>query len=880
MKNLEKTYDPKQFEDRIYKAWEDAEAFVARANSGKKPYTISMPPPNVTGVLHMGHAMNNTLQDIVIRWKRMSGYEALWVPGTDHASISTEAKVVEKVRAEGTTKQELGREKFLEKAWEWTHEYGDNIVNQLKKLGVSCDWSRQRFTLDEGLSKAVHKVFVDYYNEGLIYQGDRIVNWCPSCETAISDAEVDHVDENGHLWYISYPVKDSDESLTIATTRPETLLGDLAVAVNPEDERYTHLVGKTLILPLVGREIPIVADEYVDMEFGTGSVKITPSHDPNDFEVGERHDLGQCVVITETGKIAEGYGEYSGKDRYVARKMMLKDLEEQGFLTKTEDYSHAVGHCERCNTVIEPLLSKQWFVKMEDLAKPAKEAVASGKLKLIPERFDKIYYNWLDNIKDWCISRQLWWGHRIPVWYCQDCGHVIVQEDTPTSCPECGSKHLEQDPDTLDTWFSSALWPFSTLGWPEQTEDFKYFFPTNTLMTGYDIIFFWVIRMVFSSIHETGEIPFDHVYFNGLVRDAEGRKMSKSLGNGIDPLEVIDKYGADALRFTIVTGNAPGNDTRFSEERVTASRNFANKLWNATRFVLMNLEDDETYDLQKANLEIEDLWILSRFNKTAKTINENLEKFEIGLAAAALYDFTWFQFCDWYIEFTKSRLNGEDKDRRYAAQATLNYVLNGVLRLMHPYMPYITEEIWGFLPQTEGQIIRADFPQYDASNDHPEEEEAIDLIVTAITAIRNQRQEKNIPMGKKAPVQIYAQDAAVRETVKNLSYEFENLASASAVEIFEEDPMTDNAIPIVLEKCKIYLPLEGLVDYEKELQKLEKELENLDGEIKRASAKLANESFTSKAPEAVVQKEVDKKNSAEAMRVELLASIEEVKRHL
>ncbi len=880
MKNLEKTYDPKQFEDRIYQAWEEDGDFIADATSGKKPYTIVMPPPNVTGNLHLGHAMNNTLQDILIRWKRMSGYEALWVPGTDHASISTEAKVVEKIRQEGHNKEEMGREKFLEEAWKWTKEYGGNINKQLRKLGVSCDWSRERFTLDDELSKAVNYVFIKLYNEGLIYRGDRIINWCPSCGTAISDAEVDHHDDHGHIWHIKYPVKDSDEFVTIATTRPETMLGDLAVAVHPDDDRYKHIVGKHLILPLVGREIPVITDTYVDMDFGTGCVKITPSHDPNDFYVGERHDLGQCIVIEEDATISAGYEPYSGLDRYEARKRMIKDLEDQGYLDHVEDHDHAVGHCERCSTVIEPLLSKQWFVSMAEMIKPARDAVASGDITLVPKRFDKIYYNWTDNIRDWTISRQLWWGHRLPVWYCQDCGEIIVQEDVPTSCPACGSTKLEQDPDTLDTWFSSALWPFSTLGWPDKTADFDKFFPTDTLVTGYDIIFFWVIRMIFSSLHHTGQIPFDHVYFTGLIRDEQGRKMSKSLGNGIDPLDVIDEFGADALRFTLVTGNSPGNDMRFSEDRVRANRNFANKLWNATRFVLMNLEEGKTYDYDRKDLELEDRWILSKLNTAKAQIHKNLENFEIGLAAGEIYEFIWFVFCDWYVEFVKPRLYGDDENRKNVALGVLSDVLAQSVSLLHPFMPFITEEIWQTLPGVEGKIIHAAYPLANDEDTFEEAEEAIDLAIEAITAIRNERQSRDIAPNKKSPVLFYAASEGVRAMLDQISYEFKNLASASEVEVLTEEPSLDNAATIIHDQMKIYLPLDGLIDYEAELAKLEKELENAQQEALRAEKKLANKGFTDKAPEAVVKKEEEKLESNRKLIAEVEQTIAEVKRKM
>ena len=877
MQNLEKTYDPKQFEERIYRSWEEDGDFIADAKSDKKAYTIVMPPPNVTGNLHLGHAMNNTLQDILIRWKRMSGYEALWVPGTDHASISTEAKVVDRIKKEGTSKEELGREGFLKKAWEWTEEYGGNINRQLRKLGVSCDWSRQAFTLDEGLSKAVGHVFVKMYEEGLIYRGDRIINWCPSCGTAISDAEVEHLDEHGQIWHIRYPVKGEDRFVTIATTRPETMLGDLAVAVHPEDDRYRDLVGRTLVLPLVGREIPVIADEYVDREFGTGCVKITPSHDPNDFLVGSRHGLGQCIVIEGDGSISEGYAPYSGLDRYEARKRIVADLEAGDFLVAVEDHDHAVGHCERCGTTIEPLLSKQWFVSMQDLIKPAREAVDSGEISLVPKRFDKIYYNWTDNIRDWTISRQLWWGHRIPVWYCRDCGEVIVQTEAPEVCPSCGSRQLDQDPDPLDPWFSSALWPFSTLGWPDKTDDFDNFFPTDTLVTGYDIIFFWVIRMVFSSLHHTGEIPFDHVYFTGLIRDELGRKMSKSLGNGIDPLEVIEEYGADALRFTLISGNSPGNDMRYSEDRVRANRNFANKLWNATRFVLMNLEEGETAGWQDSDLELEDKWILSKLNKAKAQIDKNLANFEIGLAAGEIYEFIWFVFCDWYVEFVKPRLYGEDETRKKTARAVLSSVLSQAVRLLHPFMPFITEEIWQKLPYEEGKVIHAEFPVEDGRA-YPEEERAIDIAIEAITAIRAERQSRNIAPSKRSKLIFFSENPQIIDVLKTIEYEFENMAYASEVVIQTEDPALENAAIIVQENMKIYMPLGDLIDYEEEMKKLAKDLDKTRQEIDRAEKKLSNRGFTDKAPEAVVQKERDKLEGLKKMLVDLEAAIEEVKK--
>lgn len=883
MINLDKTYDPKSFEDRIYKKWEENGDFIADAKSSKPSFTIAMPPPNVTGKLHMGHAMNSTLQDIMIRWKRMTGYEALWVPGTDHASISTEAKVVEKLKKEGKTKEDVGREKFVEECWKWTEQYGGDIRKQLRKLGVSCDWSRERFTLDEGLSRTVYKVFKDLYDQGWIYRGDRIVNWCPNCRTAISDIEVDYEDENSHLWYVKYPIKGEEgKYCMIATTRPETIFGDLAIAVNPEDDRFKDLVGKTAIVPIVNREIPIIADEYVDMEYGTGCVKITPSHDPNDFLVGQRHDLGQLKCIDEDARILPGFGKFSGMDRYEAREAFVEALEEGGYLDHTEELVHAVGHCSRCNSDIEPLLSKQWFVKMDDYIKGAKEALDNNEVHLVPPRFEKIYRNWVDNIHDWTISRQLWWGHRIPVWYCDDCGEIIVREDPegPESCPSCGSKNIHQDPDSLDTWFSSALWPFSILGWPEETDDYKKFYPTDVLMTGYDIIFFWVIRMIFSAKHFTGKSPFSHVYFNGLVRDEEGRKMSKSLGNGIDPLKVIDEYGADALRFTLVTGNTPGNDTRFSEKKVMASRNFANKLWNATRFVLMNLEDGKEYKVDLEKLEIEDQWILTSLHRLIKSVNDNLDRFEIGLAAAALYDFIWFKFCDWYIEFAKPRLYGEDEERGDLARGVLCQVLSAIVRLLHPFMPFITEEIWQTLPFTDSELIKASYPKAEDYPEFPRESEAMDLAVSAIVAIRNERQQRGISQSKKGPVYFYSADERVRSLLKDIDYEFINLASASEVKILDQEPGLENTATIVLDKMKVFLPLKGLVDFDAEYKKLSKSLEEAQNNLKRSEKKLANPGFMGNAPEAVIQKEKDKKERIESLIPELEKSLEEVKKIL
>ncbi len=880
LENLPKTYNPKDFEDRIYQYWNDNGHFVAHIDENKKPFTIMMPPPNVTGSLHMGHALNNTIQDILIRWKRMEGYSALWLPGTDHASISTEARVVNKIKSEGKTKEGLGREGFLEEAWDWTHKYGNTIKNQLKKLGVSCDWTRDRFTLDEGLSKAVEEVFIRLYEKGLIYRGDRIINWCPSCRTAISDAEVEHEDSKGSIWHIRYPIKDSEEYIVIATTRPETMLGDLAIAVNPEDERYKDLIGKTAILPLMDREIPIIADEYVEMEFGTGAVKITPSHDPNDFEVGERHGLGQCIIMNEDATISENGGVYQGLERYEARKKIVEDLKERGYLVEIKDHDNAVGHCERCSTVVEPLISKQWFVKMEPLAKPALEAYEKGELNFIPPRFGKVYANWLENIRDWCISRQLWWGHRLPVYYCNDCDEIMVARTRPEKCTKCGSSDLYQDNDTLDTWFSSALWPFSTLGWPENTEDLQYFFPTDVLVTGYDIIFFWVVRMVFSSIEQMGEIPFKDVFLTGLVRDSQGRKMSKSLGNGIDPLEVIHEYGADALRFTLVTGNTPGNDMRFYMERVEANRNFANKLWNATRFVLMNLDEEVSKDqINFDSLEEEDRWILSKLNETIKEATENLDKYEIGLAAGKIYDFIWDEYCDWYIEMVKSRLYGEEGLSKKTAQIVLLYVLKDILKLLHPFMPYITEEIWQHLPDNEEPLILSSWPRYRDELNFQESERAIELIKSGIKGIRNARAEMNIIPSKKSKQIFVTRDEEIKDILNKGKRYFLNLASAEEIELREsKDGIGEDNISVVLDRCEVYLPLKDLIDFEKEIERLEKEKEKLEGEIKRAAGKLANEGFVKKAPEKLVLEEKEKKKKYEEMLEKVLERLESLRK--
>ena len=872
MKNLEKNYNPKDFEDKIYKIWENEGYFKGVIDNDKKPFTIVMPPPNVTGNLHLGHALNNTIQDILIRKNRMDGYSALWVPGTDHASIATEAKVVSKLKEEGKSKESLGRDGFLEASWDWTREYGGNIKNQLKKLGVSCDWSREAFTLDDNLTEAVEEVFIKMYNDDLIYQGDRIVNWCPNCHTAISDIEVVHEDESGHFWNIRYKFKDSDDYIVIATTRPETLLGDLAVAVNPDDERYTDIVGKTLILPLVNREIKVIADSYVDMEFGTGIVKITPSHDPNDFEVGARHELGQCVVIDEDAKIVEGYGKYSGLDRYEARKLIIEDLEKIGQLDSVKEHEHAVGHCERCHTTVEPLISKQWFVKMDKLAKLALDAYKNEEIRFIPKRFEKVYLNWLENIRDWCISRQLWWGHRLPVYYHNETGEVVVARKNPD--PE----KYTQDPDTLDTWFSSALWPFSTLGWPNETEDLKYFFPTNVLVTGYDIIFFWVIRMVFSSLYNLGEVPFKDVYLTGLVKDSQGRKMSKSLGNGIDPIEVIDQYGADALRFALITGNTPGNDSRFYMEKVEANRNFCNKLWNASRFVFMNVEDD-VKNINDVELQIEDKWIISSLNDVIDEVSTNLNKYEIGIAAEKIYDFTWNVFCDWYIELVKPRLYGDDSILKESAISVLIYTLTNVIKLLHPFMPYITEEIYSYLPNKNDMLINETWPKYSETKSYKNEEQIIDKLVESVISIRNSRQEMNIAPKKQSDIYILTSDKSLEEDFKQLESLFRSSVSINEYKV-NEDISEDNNIVIVKDSYKIIIPLNDLIDYSKELERLEKELNTAKSELKRAESKLNNEGFLKGAPEALVEKEKEKVEKYSHLIDDINNSISSIKENM
>ena len=848
-KELAKAYEPHEVEERIYEFWMNGKYFHAEVDSKKKPYTIVIPPPNITGQLHMGHALDETLQDILIRFRRMQGYSALWLPGTDHASIATEAKIVEAMKQEGVTKEDIGRDGFMKRAWEWKEKYGGTIISQLKKLGSSCDWDRERFTLDEGCSKAVKEVFVKLYNEGLIYRGERMINWCPNCKTSISDAEVDFAEKDGNFWHIRYPLADGSGYLNLATTRPETMLGDTAVAVHPEDERYQHLIGKMLILPLVGREIPIVADTYVEQDFGTGVVKITPAHDPNDFEVGLRHNLPVINIMDESGIINENGGEYQGMDRLDARKKIVKALEEQGYLIKVEPIKHNVGTCYRCKTVVEPRVSKQWFVKMEPLAKPAVKAVEDGEVKFVPERFDKIYFNWMNNIKDWCISRQLWWGHRSPAWYCDDCNEITVSRETPHACCKCGSTHIHQDEDTLDTWFSSALWPFSTLGWPDNTEELNYFYPTNTLVTGYDIIFFWVARMIFSGLAHIGKVPFDTVFIHGIVRDANGVKMSKSLGNGIDPLEVIDQYGADALRFMLATGNSPGNDMRYSPEKVEASRNFANKIWNAARFILMNLEGHEIKNELPNELTTEDKWIISSFNRVAKEITDNLEKFELGIAAQKIYDFLWDVFCDWYIEIAKIRMNSDDAQTAQNAREVLVWVMTGTLKLLHPFMPFITEEIWQTLPHEGDALIVAQWPEYCQEHDFPEAELEMQRIMDVIRGVRNRRAEMNVPPSRKTNLYIAT---AEPNTFENGIAILNKLAYATQITIGQAFDI-EGAVTIVTNDAKVYIPMDELVDKKAELARLNKELETAKKQFAQVNGKLNNQGFLSKAPAQVVE---------------------------
>lgn len=847
-KELAKSYNPSEVEDKIYDFWVSNNYFHAEMDKEKKPYTIVMPPPNITGQLHMGHALDNTLQDVLIRYRRMQGYCALWLPGTDHASIATEAKIVEAMRKEGITKEDLGREKFLERAWDWKKEYGGRICDQLKKMGSSCDWQRERFTMDEGCNRAVKEVFVNLYNKGLIYRGERIINWCPHCLTSISDAEVNYEDQAGHFWHLRYKLADGSGYIDLATTRPETLLGDTAVAVNPNDERYKDMVGKNLILPIVHREIPIVADEYVEMDFGTGVVKITPAHDPNDFEVGLRHNLPVINVMTDDAKIVDDYPKYAGMDRYEARKAIVADLEAEGALIKVEDYNHNVGTCYRCGTTVEPRVSKQWFVKMKPLAQPAIDAVKNEDTKFVPSHFEKTYFHWLENIRDWCISRQLWWGHQIPAFYCDNCGETVVTKENTAVCPKCG-KPMRQDPDTLDTWFSSALWPFSTLGWPDNTEELNYFYPTNTLVTGYDIIPFWVMRMMFSGIEHTGKVPFDTVLIHGLVRDSQGRKMSKSLGNGIDPLEIIDKYGADALRLTLATGNAPGNDMRFYDERVEFSSNFANKLWNAARFVHMNIDDHNVENKLPEALATEDKWIISTLNNVAKEVTENLDKFELGIAVQKVFDFIWDCYCDWYIELAKSRLQSTGESAQNARQV-LVWVLDRALRLLHPFMPFITEEIWQTLPHEGETIMLAKFPEFTSSLDYPEARQEMEVVMNAIRAIRTRRSEMNVPPSRKAKVYIATEQ---KETFENGAPFICKLASASEVEVGSSFDL-DGAVTVVTAEAKIYIPMNELVDKEEELSRLNKELAKTEKMLAQSEGKLNNQGFIGKAPANVVEK--------------------------
>ena len=856
---MAKVYDPAGVEKRIYQNWEEQGYFKGHIDHDKKPFTIVIPPPNITGQLHMGHALDNTLQDILIRFKRMQGFAALWVPGTDHASIATEAKIVDAMAKEGITKDDIGRDEFLKRAWDWKELYGNRIINQLKCLGSSCDWSRLRFTMDEGLSKAVLEVFERLYNKGLIYRGERITNWCPHCNTSISDIEVEYKEMEGSFWYINYPLADGSGSLMIATTRPETMLGDTAVAVNPQDEKYKDLIGKKLILPLVNKEIPIIADDYVELGFGTGAVKITPAHDPNDFEVGKRHNLEVIKVLDDRGFVNENGGKYKGMDRYEARKQIIKDLEDLGLLVKIEPHKHNVGTCQRCGTVVEPMVSKQWYVKMKPLAEPAIEAVKKGDVKFVPDRFSKIYYNWMENIQDWCISRQLWWGHRIPAYYCDKCGETVVSKTQPDVCPKCGAKSFIQDSDTLDTWFSSALWPFSTLGWPDNTADLKYFYPTDVLVTGYDIIFFWVARMIFSACEQMGEAPFKHVLIHGLVRDSQGRKMSKSLGNGIDPLEVIDQYGTDALRFALTSGNAPGNDQRYLPEKVEAARNFANKIWNATRFVLLNFDEEPDFSKVDTNkFTTADKWILSSCNKLIKEVTDNLEKFELGVALSKVYDFMWDYFCDWYIEFAKPRLFDETDPTRLEAQYVLNDVLIKCLKLLHPFMPFITEELYQSLYKDSDSIMISKWPEYDENLNYASDEKYMETVISAIRAIRNIRLEMNVPASQKANI-IFVAKGETAKAISNSEALFTKMASASGIKVQEnKDGIPEDAAAAVVDGAEIYIPLDELIDFEKEIERLTKEKENLQKELDRVNGKLSNERFVSKAPQKVVEEEKEK----------------------
>jgi len=875
--NIDKNYDPKEFEERLYAWWEEKGFFTPTVDKNKKPFTIVMPPPNITGKLHLGHALDNTLQDILIRTKRMQGYNTLWLPGEDHASIATEVKVENELLKQGLKKKEMGREAFLEKVWEWTNEYRAKIRGQIRKMGCSVDFTRESFTMDENLNLAVREVFVKLYKDGLIYQGNRITNWCPKCNTAISDAEIEFEEQAGHFWHIKYPIIGTDEFLEIATTRPETMLGDTAVAVNPKDPRYTHLIGKKIMLPLVNREIPIIADDYVDIEFGTGAVKITPAHDPNDYQIGKRHNLPEIVVLNENAAICEGYGKYSGLDRYDARKVMVEDLDIAGLLVKIKDHAHNVGTHDRCKTTVEPMLSKQWYVKMESLAKPAIEAVRENKTKFVPERFDKTYFNWMENIQDWCISRQLWWGHRIPVWYCKDCGEMIVVANAPTNCSKCNSTNLTQDKDVLDTWFSSALWPFSTLGWPSNTEDLKQFYPTSVLVTGYDIIFFWVARMIFSGIYNLGEVPFETVVIHGMVRDEQGRKMSKSLGNGIDPLDVIDQYGADALRFSLATGNSPGSDIRFYESRVEAARNFANKIWNASRFVMMNYNEELMAKYKDCkNYTAADKWILSRMNTVALEVTENIEKYEIGIALQKTHDFMWTEFCDWYIELVKPVLYAEDGEAKGITLNVLNKVLKTGLKLLHPVMPFITEEIYTHLDNEYESITISKWPEYDEALKDEKAQENMNYIIEAIKDVRNARADMNVAPSRKAKVFIYATKA--KEAFEEGMVYFQKLASASEVKFLNsKDEAPENVVTVVTIGAEVYMPLLELVDLEVELERLNKEKDKLSKEIDRVEKKLSNEKFTAKAPIEVVDEEKAKGEKYKEMYKSVIQSIENLK---
>jgi valyl-tRNA synthetase len=878
-KEMATTYNPKEFEGRLYKTWDEKGYFTPEVDENKKPYTIVLPPPNITGKLHLGHALDDTIQDIITRTKRMQGYSALWLPGEDHASIATEVKVENELLKQGLKKKEMGREAFLDKVWEWTDEYRERIRDQIKQLGCSVDFTRESFTMDEKLNKAVRTIFVKLYNEGLIYQGNRIINWCPKCQTALSDAEIEYSEQEGHFWHIKYPVVGSDESLEIATTRPETMLGDTAVAVNPKDERYTHLVGKSIMLPLINREIPIIADDYVDIEFGTGAVKITPSHDPNDYQVGKRHNLPQLNIMYEDGRINFPGSRYHGLDRYEARKILVEDLKNEDFLVKVKDHTHNVGCHDRCSTTIEPLISKQWFVKMKPLAEPALEVVRNKKVKFIPERFEKVYFNWMENIQDWCISRQLWWGHRIPVWYCKDCGEIIVSANEPTECNKCNSSNLEQDKDVLDTWFSSALWPFSTLGWPDKTPDLKYFYPNSTLVTGYDIIFFWVARMIFSGLYCMEDIPFENVLIHGIVRDSDGKKMSKSLGNGVDPIDVIEQYGADALRFALITGNAPGNDIRYYPERVEAARNFANKIWNASRFVLMNL-DEEIMNKYKncKKYTAADKWILSRVNTVVREVTDNIEKFELGIAAQKVYDFIWGEFCDWYIELIKPVMYGEDEEAKGVAFNVLNKVLTTSLQLLHPIMPFITEEIYTHLYTEYESITISKWPEYEESMYDVKVEKDMEYIIEAIKSLRNVRTEMNVPPSRKAKVMAYVTESDALDAFKNGVTYFQKLASASDVEFVKsKEEAPENVVSVVTRGAEMFMPLLDLVDLEKELERLNKEKEKLEKEIDRVEKKLSNEKFVSKAPKEVVEEEKAKGEKYKEMLQAVLLRLESLK---